>query len=432
MIIAIALLILVIALFVGIPIPFAFFASAIYLIFIQGYDPGFLLPFGYSKMSSIVLLAIPLFILAGGIMERGRIGEKLVDLVEVIVGRVRGGLGVVMVVTCAIFGAISGSSSATLSCIGSIMLPRLYTAGYPKGHCSALIASSGVLGILIPPSMLMILYAWMGNQSVLASFLATVVPGLILMTLLSLVNLWLLRNSKDIRVVEKYDAVTTVKLFGVRGFKASPALMMPIIILGGIYGGIMTPTEAAAVSVLYAIPVGFFIYKGLNKKSFVEALIESTTTTGVIMVMLFSVMILSRLYVMENLPQKIMELLTGISDSMVFIMLMINLFMIIMGMLMDDVSAVLLTTPILLPVVTQVGIDPIHFAAILGINIGMGNITPPTAPLLYLAGRIGNATVDQMLKPLGYMLLFAWLPTLVLTTAFPGLALWLPNLILGR
>ncbi|ATW27025.1 TRAP transporter large permease [Candidatus Formimonas warabiya] len=432
MVVGIALLVLIITLFIGIPIPYAFFASSAYLIFVQGYDPGFLLPFGFSKMGSIVLLAIPLFIMAGGLMNKGRIGEKLVEVVEVFVGRFKGGLGAVMVISCAIFGAISGSSSATISCIGSIMLPKLYAAGYPKGHCSALIASSGVLGILIPPSMLMILYAWMGNQSVLASFLATVLPGLMLMTLLSTVNMVLLRKNQEIQVSANYDLKTTVKLFGQKSYKALPALMMPVIILGGIYGGIMTPTEAAAVSVLYSIPVGFFIYKGLDKKGFMRSLIESTTTTGVIMVMLFSVMILSRLYTMENLPQKIIELFTAISSNKMVIMLMVNLFMIIMGMLMDDVSSVLLTTPILLPVVTHIGVDPIHFAAILGVNLGMGNITPPCAPLLYLSGRIGGAKVNEMLKPTMYMILFAWLPTLIVTTLFPSFGTWLPNLVLGR
>ncbi len=432
MVVVIALLVLMITLFIGVPIPFAFLASAAYLIFVQGYDPSFLFPYGFSKMNSIVLLAIPLFIMAGSLMEKGGIGDKLVELVEVVVGRVKGGLGVVMVVSCAIFGAISGSSSATISCIGSIMLPKLYKKGYPRGHCSALIASSGVLGILIPPSMLMILYAWIGNQSVLASFLAAAVPGVILMTLLSLVNIFLLRNNTDIKVEESFNIAKTTKLLGVRGVKATPALMMPVIVLGGIYGGIMTPTEGAAVAVVYSIPVGFFVYKGLNKENFMKAFVDAAITTGVIMVMLFGVMMLSRLYIMENLPAKIIGFLTSISSNKIVIMMMINLFMIIIGMLMDDVSAVLLSTPILLPVVTQIGINPIHFAAILGVNLGMGNITPPTAPLLYLAGRIGGAKVNEMLLPTLYMILFAWLPTLLLITYFPQISLFLPNLILGH
>ncbi len=404
MTVAFAIGILVATLIIGVPIPFAFFSSGAYIIYSSGYDPGFLLPFGFAKMNSVVLLTIPLFIMAGGVMDRGGIGEKLVDLVDIIAGRIRGGLGVVMVITCAIFGAVSGSSSATVSCIGSIMMPKLKAAGYPQGHAAALLASSGVLGILIPPSMLMILYAWMGNQSVLACFLSAFVPGLILTVLLSLVNLFLLRKNTKIKVNESIDMATTAKLFASKSVKASPALMMPVIILGGIYGGIMTPTEAAAVAVLYAIPVAMFVYRGLKMRNLVSTLIESATTTGVIMVMMFAVMILSRLYIMENLPDQIMTLLTSISENKFVLLMMINLFMLIMGMLMDDVSGVLLGTPILVPLVMKLGVDPVHFAAIMGVNLGMGNVTPPTAPLLYLSGRISGAPVTEMLKPTLYLI----------------------------
>lgn len=432
MTVAIAIGILVLTLFIGVPIPFAFFSSGAYIIFTGGYDPGFLIPYGFAKMNSVVLLTIPLFIMAGVVMDRGGIGEKLVDVVDLLAGRIRGGLGVVMVITCAIFGAVSGSSSATVSCIGSIMMPKLKKAGYPVGHAAALLASSGVLGILIPPSMLMILYAWMGNQSVLACFLSAFVPGLILTVLLSLVNLFLLRKNKEIAVNAPTGLATTGKLLVTKSAKASPALMMPVIILGGIYGGIMTPTEAAAVAVLYAIPVAMFIYRGLKAKNLLSCFIESATTTGVIMVMMFAVMILSRLYIMENLPDQIMGVLTSISENKFVLLLMINAFMLIMGMLMDDVSGVLLGTPILVPLVMKLGVDPVHFAAIMGVNLGMGNVTPPTAPLLYLSGRISGAPVNQMLKPTMYLILFAWLPTLLLTTYVPEVSLWLVNLLMGR
>jgi tripartite ATP-independent transporter DctM subunit len=432
MTIAIAMSILVVTLFIGVPIPFAFFSSAAYLIYTGGYDPSFLLPYGFSKMNSIVLLTIPLFIMAGGVMDKGRIGDKLVDVVDTIAGRIRGGLGVVTVITCAIFGAVSGSSSATVSCIGSIMMPKLKRAGYPIGHAAALLASSGVLGILIPPSMLMILYAWMGNQSVLACFLAAFTPGLILTVLLSAVNLFLLRNNKDIEVRPHEPIGETAKLFVSKSAKASPALMMPVIILGGIYGGFMTPTEAAAVAVIYAIPVAMFIYKGLKARDLVATLIESATTTGVIMAMMFAVMILSRLYIMENLPDQLMGVLTAVSENPIIIMLMINVFMIIMGMLMDDVSGVLLGTPILVPLVTQLGVDPVHFAAIMGVNLGLGNVTPPTAPLLYLSGRIAGAPVNKMMKPTIYLILFAWVPTLLITTYIPEVSLGLVHLLMGN
>jgi len=431
MTIAIAFLVLLVTLVIGVPIPLAFFASVAYLILFQGYDPGFLLPHGFAKISSITILAIPLFILAGNLMDKGKIGDKLIGVVEVIAGRFKGGLIVVTVVSCAVFGAISGSSSATMSCIGGIMVPRMRAQGYTAGHCAAIIGNSSLLGLLIPPSMIMILFAWMANQSVLASFLATVIPGVIMVIMLSVVNIFLLRRYPEIQTIPGEGLVDTTKLFCKRGIKATPALLMPVIILGGIYGGVMTPTEAAAVSAVYAMPVGFLIYKGLNRKNFIQGIIESASTTGVIIVMLFAVMILSRVYIMENVPQKIFNILTTISSNKIVILLMINLFLIILGMLVDDISGMMLATPILLPVVTQLGVDPIHFAAMIGVNLGMGNITPPTAPMLYLAGRIGKAQVKDMMMPTMCMILFAWVPVLIMTTYIPNIALFLPRLLLG-
>ena len=426
-----SLVLLVITLIIGVPVPFAFLVATTLLVFTGGYSPSFLLPYGFSKMSTIVLLAIPLFIMAGGIMERGNIGDKLVDLVDLFVGRIKGGLGVVAVVSCAVFGSITGSACATLSCIGSIMFPRLEKAGYPRGHSAALLANASVLGMLIPPSAIMILYSWVGNQSVLASFLSSVIPGIILTILLSVINMYLLRNNKDLILATPISSKEKWSLFRVRGKRAIPALIMPVLVLGGIYGGIMTPTEAAAVAAVYSIPVGFWVYKGLTRKGFFEVLVESGTTTGVIMVMLYAVMILSRLYIMEDLPTQVLNLLMAVSTNRYAILFMINIFMVIMGMIMDDVSAVLLSTPILLPIIIKLGFSPVHFAAIVGVNLGMGNITPPAAPLLYLGGRVGNAPINEMLMPTVWMLIFGWLPTLALTTYVPGLATFLPNLILG-
>lgn len=429
MIIAVALIILLIMLIIGMPIPLAFLASAGSTCFLGDYDPSFLMVYGYNKINSILLLTIPLFVLAGSIMDNGGIGEKLIGTVEKRVGKVKGSLGIVAVVSCAVFGAVSGSSSATLSCIGSIMTPRLKRNGYPEGLIGALLASSGVLGILIPPSMLMILYAWSSGQSVLACFLATVLPGILLIILISLVNCWYAKKNPNIKVYDKVvENINTNKNFKKKNDSAVPALLMPVIILGSIYCGILTATEAAALSVIYAVPVGAFYYKKIDKITFKTALIQAGETAGVIMAMLFSVMILSRLYVSENLPNMILQFLTSISEKKVIILIMINLFMIILGMIMDDCSATILAAPILLPVIIALGVSPIHFAAILGVNIGMGNVTPPTAPLLYLAGRISKAEVKEMLGPDIALICFAWFPTLILTTYIPAFGLFLPKL----
>lgn len=429
MTIVIAIAVLIIVLLLGVPIPFAFFASSLSLVYLGGYDYTFLLPYGYAQVSSLILVAIPLFILAGELMDKSGIGESLINFVDLFIGRVKGGLGAVMVVSCGLFGAISGSGFATLSAIGSIMLPRMYAAGYPRGVSAALISSAALLGLLIPPSLNQILYAFVGGQSVLACFLSTVIPGIILITLLSAVNFWLLRKNTDIKLAERIPKGELGKTFGKRTSRAIPAMIAPIIILGGIYGGFMTPTEAAAVSVAYTIPVGIWFYKGLDKKNFLAGMVKAGTTAGVVMIMLMSVMMLSRLYVMENLPQMILDAMTSISSNPAVLTLMLNLFLIMIGMLMDDTSAILLTTPILLPVAMGIGIHPVHFAAIVGVNLGLGGVTPPTAPFLYLGSRIGNAPINEMLGPTMYFIFFAWIPTLVLTTYVPGLSLWLPRLL---
>lgn len=437
MIIVFAILVLLISLVIGIPVPFSFFASSFFLVIFKGYDPGFLLPFGFSKMNSMTLLSIPLFIIAGSLMNKVEIADRIIDMVNIFIKNLKGGLGAVTVISCAIFGAISGSSSATLVSIGAIMAPKLQQKGYPPEIIASIIASSGVLGILIPPSILMILYASIGNQSVLACFLAAASPGIMLMILLCLVQMFLIRNNPNIKEGKNYvtqfsNLKEGAKILGKNTIVAFPALLMPIIILGGIYGGIMTPTEAAAVSASYALVVGTWIYKNLNKRKLCDALIEAGTTSGVVMVMSFFVIVLSRIYIQENVPDKILIFLLNISHNKGTLILIVNIFMIILGMLMDDVSSCLLATPLLLPIVVKLGVSPIHFAAILGVNLGMGNITPPTAPLLYLAARIVHADVGKMLKPTFYMILFAWIPTLLLTTYWPQFSLWLPNLLVGK
>lgn len=283
-----------------------------------------------------------------------------------------------------------------------------------------------IQGLLIPPSADQILYAWSAGVSVLACFMSTVVPGLILVVLLCIINLVYSRKHPEIKTEEKVKLISPQ---GGKRFKTGiPALLFPIIVLGGIYSGAMTPTEAAAVSILYAIPVSIYIYKGMKWRDMKSILIETGTTTGTIMVMLFVIMIVSRYFVMANIPTLISDFLLSISDNKYIILLMCNIFMVIIGMLMDDVSGMLLCTPLLLPLMTAIGVSPIHFAAIIGVNLGMGNITPPTAPLLYIGCRLTGAPLNKVMKPTLIMLLFAWLPTLLITTYIPQVALFLPTL----
>lgn len=431
----VALFILIATLIIGVPVPVSFMASCAWLIFFGGegvgYQPTQLLPYGFSQMNSVSLIAIAMFILAGGVMERGRIAEKLIDMVDVFVGHIKGGLGIVAVVSCAVFGSICGAACATLSCIGAIMFPRLREGGYPMGHACALMANASLLGLLIPPNATLIIFAWISGISVLSCFLSTIGPGIVTIILLSLCNVYMLRNNPNVFVTKKRSAQERIDLFMKRGRLAIPALFMPVMVLGGIYGGIMTTTEASALAVLYCIPIGMFVYKGLNLKSLYAIVVESAITTGVIMVMLYSVSMLSRLYILEDLPGKVLHLFYSISTNKVVILFMINVFLVLMGMLMDDISVVVLTTPILLPIIFELGIHPVHYAAIVGVNTALGCITPPAAPVLYLSGRVGGARINEIMKPALFFMIVCWTPVLLVTSYIPRVSLFLPHLILG-
>ena len=426
-------LLLMVLLALGIPVPFCFAGATMFLIVVLGYSPLFLIPSGYSRMANLVLLCIPLFIIAGGIIRKGKIGDALVGFVEQFIGKYRSGLGSASVITFAIFGSISGSASATLSSVGPIMSPKLKEKGYPRGVSASLMASSCVLGgLLIPPSAAQILFAWAGGQSVLACFLATVGPGLLLAALFCIVQHFQVRNVQGIKTTSDRDVKLSVRSFGKRTRFAMPALLMPVIILGGIYSGFMTPMEAAAVAAFYCVPVALFFYKGMNLRELGRTLVESAASTGAVMLMLMSAMLFSRILVMEKVPDTLLHTLTSFTENKYLILLMVNILMGIVGMVMDDGSAIMLCTPLLLPVVMKLGVSPIHFAAILGVNLGMGCITPPTAPVLFFAAQVGEAPVEEMVKPTLQLIVFAWIPTLILTTYIPALALSLPQFVLGR
>jgi TRAP transporter, DctM subunit len=424
--IMLGIIILIIMICIGVSIPFAFGATLMYYYFTMGGSPATTVAVGYAQLNSIVLLAIPMFVIAGGVISKGKIGDALVGFIAVFVGHVRGGLGAVSVIASAIMGAITGSCAATLSAIGSIMMPKLREGGYKEGYATALLVAAGPLGLLIPPSADQILFAWSAGESVLACFLSTLAPGIILSILLIIFNFLHARKNPEIVVSPKIGLATPEA--GRRYRHSVFAILYPVVVLGSIYGGLMTPTEAAAISVIYAIPVGIYFYKGMRWRDLKEIFIETGTTTGVIMIMLFVIMMVSRYFTLAGVPEMMEKGLLGLSDNKYVILLMCNIFMIIIGMLMDDVSGMLLCTPLLMPLMTSIGINPIHFAAIIGVNLGMGNITPPTAPLLYIGCRLTGASLNETLKPTMQMIGFAWIPTLILTTYIPQIALFLPTL----
>ena len=429
MLLLLAVLLVIVLLVMGVSVPMAFGGVLLLLAVMGDHNIAGFIATGHWKMNTIIILVVPLFIIAGDLMQRGKIATPIVAIAELVTGGIRGGLSAASVLASAMFGAISGSGAATLTCIGTIMMPHLSRNNYPKGFSAALLVSASPLGLLIPPSATQLVYAWITQQSVLKCFLSTLTAGVILSLFLIAVNFIMLRNDRDIRLTRIPG--NPIRVFGRTTFKAVPALLMPLIILGGIYGGIMTPTEAAGVAAAYAIPVGFWIYKGLTPQVFWQTLKESAVTVGVVMVMIFMVLIVSKFLIFENIPGMAQDLIYSVSDNPVVVLLMINLAMILIGMLMDDFSGLILSASLLTPIAASAGMDPIHFAAVLGVNLGMGNITPPTAPLLYLGTHVTGVSVQAMMKPTLIMILFAWLPTLLLITFIPQLSLFLPNLFFG-
>lgn len=431
MLIWISFLVLIVLILLGAPVPACFGGAIIFLIFMSGLDPNMLITTAYTSLNTYNLLAIPLFITAGGIMEKGRIGGALVDWICMFFGKAKASLSIVTPVVSALFGAVSGSGAATLSCIGSIIAPRMREKGYPMATGAALAVCSAPLGLLIPPSAMQICYAFIAQLSVLACFLAIVIPGIILCILIAISGWLILHKNPSIQAEDIIPRGQRLQVGVQKTGRALPALLMPFIILGGIYGGIMTPTEAAAVSIVYALPVSIWIYKGIKLRELKSIFTETACTTGVIMVMIGFVMMFGRILTLKQFPQQIIDAFLNVSDNKYVILLMVNLFMVIIGMLMDDASSTLLITPILVPLMAEIGVSPYHFAAIIGVNIGMGNVTPPSAPFLYLGARIFRVDATDMMKPLGQILLMAYLPTLVVVTLFPELSLWLPRLIMG-
>lgn len=428
---SVSMALIVLLLLIGMPVAYVFGVGALSFVVLSGKSMSYLVPHAFWQLGSFALLSLPLFIIAGALMGASGISDRLVRFVNAFVGPIKGGLGAVTIVTCALFGAIAGSGASAIAAIGSIMIPKMVQQGYPRGYATALVGCSSVLALLIPPSVPMIVFALSGGLSVAAAFLSTIVPGLLIALIYCLINFIYLRKQPQLQVEEKVDVKQRIKLIGSASKEASWAILMPVIMLGGIYGGVFTPTEAAAVALVYTLPVGFLVYRGLNMKTAAKAILSGAISTGSIVAMVFFLFVMSRAMIMEQVPQQLSYLLLGLSDNKVVVLLLINLLLVLIGMLVDDVSGSILASIILMPVAINLGVHPIHFAAIVGTNLGLGNITPPCAPLLYMAGSVGKASISEYLTPTLRFILLGHLPVVLAVTFLPDLALFLPRLLMG-
>jgi C4-dicarboxylate transporter, DctM subunit len=427
----VSLALVVIVMLLGVPVGFAFGLGGFAILAFTGLDPRFAIPAAFRNLESYTLLALPLFILAGGLMRDADISRRLIAFTMSFLGRVKGGLGMVCVVSCAIFGAISGSGSAAIAAIGSVMIPEMVEQGYPRGYSTGLVAASSMLALLIPPSIPMIVFAMTAQISILAAFLSTLVPGILMVIAYCIINLIMSRKMPQVKITARKSLGETMIGVGRSGKQAAFALFMPILVLGGIYGGVFTPTEAAGISALYAVVVGFVFYRTMTFRGMTNNVKGSMITSGVVMILLFFILMVSRILVTYQVPQQLTELIFKFTTNKWLVLLMLNVILLLMGMLVDDVSGNILSAAILLPIAKSVGIDPIHFAAISVTNLSLGNITPPCAPLLYLAGLIGgNLPLNEYVKPASYFMIFGALPVILAVTYIPEFALVLVNLFL--
>ena len=376
-----------------------------------------------SGLDSFALLAIPFFILAGNIMNRGEIALRLIDFAKVLVGRLPGGLAVVNVVANMLFGAISGSAAAAASAIGSIMTPEMRKAGYDPHFSAAVNISSATTGMTIPPSNVLIVYSLAsGGVSVSALFMAGYLPGILTGIALMIVAA-LFAAKAGYPVGERVPFKEAIRYF----FRAVPSLMLLVIVIGGILVGWFTATEASAIAVLYALLLSFF-YKELTWKDLPEVLLRSARTTAIVLLLVATCTGLSWIMSYENIPQTVSRLLLAISDNPVVILLLINVILLAVGIFMDMTPAVLIFTPIFLPIATQqLGMDPVHFGIMMVLNLCVGLCTPPVGSVLFIGCSVAGVRIDQVIRPL--VPLFVAMVVVLLMVAFlPDLSLLIPRL----
>lgn len=382
-----------------------------------------------NGLDSFALLAIPFFILAGDLMGAGGLARRLIDFAAVFLGRFRGGLSLVNTLTCMLFGAISGSAAAAVSSVGGTLIPEMNRKGYPKDFNIALTATASTTGLLIPPSNVMIVYAVVAsNVSIGALFIAGVVPGIIVGLLLMTVSIVVCRR-KGYGAPGGHEAEpkkTHSPLMAT--WRALPSLALVVFVLGGILTGLFTPTEASAVAVLWAFLLAVVFYREVPLRALPKLAVGSARTTGIVMLLVAVSQAMSRLLTEEQIPQLVSEALLGMSSNPLIILLTINIILLLVGTFMDMTPAVLVFTPIFLPVAIGIGLDPVHFGIVLIANLCIGLCTPPVGTCLFLGCSVGKskiATVSLAMIPF----FIAMFVALILITYIPALSLWLPKLL---
>ncbi|MFZ5945697.1 MAG: TRAP transporter large permease subunit [Bacillota bacterium] len=410
---------------IGMPIAFALGAATLITTIATDAIPlSFFAQAAFTGIDNFPIMAIPFFVAAGVIMGAGGLLKRLLNLANELVGFFPGGLALVTIVTCMFFAAISGSGPATVAAVGTMMIPAMIRQGYHPGFAAACVAAAGSIGVIIPPSNPFVIYGVVGSQSIGKLFIAGVVPGLLIGIALCSVafviskkNGW--RGDKDrINLQNVFKAAWDAKL----------ALMVPVIILGGIYGGIMTPTEASAVSVAYGLIIGLWVYRDIKFKDVYDSLVESGVTQSIIIILIAMATIFGRLITIERVAEAVAAFVLSISTNKIIVLMLINIFLLFVGTILECLAAIVILTPILLPMMLKLGVDPVHFGVIIVVNLAIGFITPPVGVNLFVASGISKLRIEEITAKV-IPLLLVMIAILLLVTYVPQISLWLPSLM---
>lgn len=444
--ILLAISVILILILLGMSVPWCFLCGSLLYVLTTGASTGSFVSTAFYSLESTSTLAIPLFMVAGTLLERSGIAGVLIDLAEKMMRKFKGGMGATIPVVACFFGALSGSGTATVTTLSSMMAPRLREMGWNKRYLAAFIAVCGPLGYMIPPNMNAILYSNVSSASVSGLFLATVIPGIIWAGLYLVINRFTYGRWYDpdkggrvgiatntILPISETEKAALNKSEGWSKIlkNAIPAFLMPVIIMGGIYSGTFTATEAGGVGCLYAVLVGILVYRTLNGKSIFKAFVGTGSALGSFLIMFPMTLIFSRILVTNGVPDVITKLITGVSDNRLIILFVLDVVLIIAGCFLDAGVLLLVLTPLLLPTAAAIGLTQIQLGVIMFVAVGVGTITPPMAMNIFITGKACDVSVRDMMAPLWPFLVFGALPILFLVTYFPRLSLWLPRLVMG-
>jgi len=410
---------------IGLPIAYAILVGAFAYMLAAGQSiglPGKVLMDGLYQ--SFILLAVPLFIVAANIMNAGTISDRLLRFCVALVGRFRGGLGHVNVVASLVFSGMSGSAVADAAGIGRVIIDMMTRSGhYSRGYAAAITAASATIGPIIPPSIPMVLYALVSGSSIGFLFLAGILPGLLMGLVLMAMNLWISQR-RDFALEEP----TPLRDLPMTTFRAFPALMMPVILLYGIYGGVTTPTEAAAVAAFYALVLAALFYRSLSLRAFYEILVSSARSSAAIGLVIGGALILNYIVASENIPGRVAQALVGLDVAPLTFLIGVNILILLLGCVLDASTIILVIIPLFLPSARELGIDLVHFGVVAIVNCMIGLITPPYGILLFVINAVTRIPLAEIIREI-WSFLAVLVVALLLLILFPGITLWLPRLM---